>query len=126
MSQITSRKRASALSTALFLIGLAIVIFLGDWWPGIMLAIGVPLALRQFLLGHSFDAGVSLVIFCGVFATAQFDVGWEVLLPILLIFAALYILLREFQQNEEHPEDIEDEDLNHELEETSEEKEENR
>jgi predicted membrane protein len=122
MSQITSRRRASALSTALLLIGLAIIIFLGAWWPGIMLAIGIPLALRQFLLGHYFDMMMSLIIFCGVFITAQFEVGWEVLLPVLFILAAIYILLREFQQSREHPEDVDDEDLNHEIEESNEEK----
>jgi predicted membrane protein len=121
MSQITSRKRASAISTALLFIGLAIVTFLHAWWPGIMLVIGIPLALRQFLLGHHFDTLMSLVIFCGVFVTAQFEVGWEVLLPVLFILAAIYILLREFQENREHPEDVEEEDLNHEIEEISEE-----
>jgi ABC-type antimicrobial peptide transport system permease subunit len=117
MSQITSRKRASALSTALLLIGLAIVIFLRAWWPGIVLAIGIPLALRQALLGHYFDTFISLLIFGGVFITAQFEVSWDILLPVLFLVAALYILLREFQESSEHPEDIEDEDLNHELEE---------
>jgi 4-hydroxybenzoate polyprenyltransferase len=122
MSQITSRRRASAMSLPLLLLGLAIVIFLNAWWPGIVLVIGIPLALRQFLLGHYFDALVCLVVFCGVFFTAQFEMSRDVLLPVLFTFAALYILMREYQQSQEHPEDVDDEDLNHEIEEISEEK----
>lgn len=117
MSQITSRKRASAFSTALLLIGLAIVMFLDAWWPGIILVIGIPLALRQFLLGHFFDMGMTLVVFGLVFVIAGFDISWTILLPVIFLYAALQILLREFQQSREHPEDIEDEDANHEIEE---------
>ena len=48
---LTSKKKAQALSTAFFLLGLATLIFTDDWWPGIMLVVGLPLALRQFMLG---------------------------------------------------------------------------
>lgn len=122
MGQITSRRRASAISTSLFLIGIAIVAMIGSWWPGVMLAIGIPLALRQFLLGRVFDMYVSLFVFGGVFVTVQFDISWQVLLPIIFVLAAIYILLREFQEGKEHPEDIEEEDLNHEIEEKNEKK----
>jgi hypothetical protein len=121
MAQITSRKRASAIGTALFLIGLAIVTMLDSWWPGIMVAIGVPIAVRQFLLGRHFDMCVTLFIFLGVFVTVQFDIDWQTLLPMIFVIGALYVLLREFQENKEHPEDIEDEDVNHEIEEITEE-----
>ncbi len=91
-----SQKRAKTLSSALFLIGLAIVSLTNNWWPGMMLVIGIPLALRQYLLGRNYDALLSLVIFTGTFIIAGFDVSWEVILPILFILAALYILIREF------------------------------
>lgn len=118
MGQLMSRKRASAISTALFLVSLAIMIFIGSWWPAIMLAIGVPVALRQFLLGRHFDMCVTLFVFCGVFVTEQFDISWEILLPVLFVIGAIYILMREFQESKEHPEDIEDEDTNLEIEES--------
>ena len=82
-----------------------------------MLAVGLPLALRQFLLGRTFDMCMSLFVFGGVFITEQFDISWQILLPIIFVLAAIYILLREFQENREHPEDIVDEDVNHEIEE---------
>src|SRR3972149_298541 len=96
MTQIVSRKRAKSISVALFLVGLAIVTYLQAWWPGIMLAIGIPLALRQYLLGRHYDMGVSLFVFIGVFVTVQFNISWEVLLPVLFALGGIYVLFREY------------------------------
>lgn len=117
MSQIASRKRAKALSVALFLIGLAIVSYLNAWWPGIMLAVGIPLALRQFLLGRRFDMLVSLFVFVGVFITVQFDISWEVLLPVLFALGGIYVLFREYLESSEETVAEEEEDTNKEIEE---------
>ena len=116
---MTSKKKAQALSTALFLIGLAILIFTEAWWPGIMLAVGLPLALRQYLLGRPYDMCISLLVFLGTFITVQFDIRWRVFLPILFTIGAIYILCREFiSPDEEEEDEVEkDEDIQHEIEE---------
>ena len=115
---LTSKKRAMAISTALFLLGLAILIFTDAWWPGIMLAVGLPLSLRQYLLGRTYDMAISLLVFVGTFVTVQFDIAWRVFLPILFSIGAIFILFREFTGAEGEPEEEQEEDLNHELEET--------
>lgn len=112
-----SQRRAKAISSALFLFGLAIVSFMKSWWPDIMLVIGIPLAARQALLGRFYDMVISLVLFVGVFLTAQFDVSWEVLLPVVFTVAALYVLAREFFESKMLEEEEFEEDINHELEE---------
>lgn len=114
---ITSRKKAQALSTALFLIGVAVLIFTQNWWPGIMLAVGLPLGLRQYLLGREYDTIVTLAIFVGVFITVQFDISWQIFLPVLLTLGALYILAKEFLAPEPLSEEEKEEDLQHEIEE---------
>ncbi len=115
---ITSRKKAGALSTALFLLGLAVLTFTENyWWPGIMLVIGVPLALRQFLTGRTYDMVVSLLVFVGTFVTVQFDISWKIFLPILFTLGAIYILFREFMGPDERSEEEKEEELNHEIEE---------
>lgn len=114
---ITSKKKAQALSTALFLIGLATLIFTDAWWPGIMLIIGIPLALRQYLLGRSYDMMMTLLVFIGTFITVQFDISWRIFLPILFTLGALYILFREFLGPDETTEEEREEELNHEIEE---------
>ncbi len=117
MHPIVSRKRAKTLSVALFLIGLAIVSYLDAWWPGIMLAVGIPLAIRQYLLDRHWDMCISLFVFIGVFITVQFNISWEILLPVLFGLGGIYILCREFIENKEEPLDEEEEDINHEIEE---------
>ncbi len=117
MQQIASQKRAKILSTALFLVGLAIVSYLKAWWPGIMLAVGLPLALRQYLLGRHYDMWISLFVFVGVFITVQFNVAWEVLLPVLFALGGIYILFREYLESKTLPVEEEEEDLNQEIEE---------
>lgn len=113
---LTSKKRAKAISVALFLIGLAIISYLAAWWPGIMLVVGIPLALRQYLLGRHYDMGISLFVFVGVFVTVQFNISWEILLPVLFAIGGIYILFREFLESKE-PLAEEEEDINHEIEE---------
>lgn len=112
-----SKKKAQTVSTALFLLGLGALIFTDSWWPGIMLAVGFPLAVRQYLLGRHYDMIVTLVVFLGTFVTVRFDVSWRVFLPILFTLGAFYILLREFLGTEEETKADEEEDLNHEIEE---------
>ncbi len=113
---LLSKKKAKAICIALFLIGLAIISYLAAWWPGIMLVIGIPLALKQYLLGRHYDMGISLFVFIGVFVTVQFDISWQVLLPVLFAIGGIYILSREFLEDKE-PLAEEEEDINHEIEE---------
>ncbi len=117
MSQIVSKRRSKALSVALFLVGLAIVIYLNAWWPGIMLAIGIPLALRQYLLGRHYDMGMTLFVFVGVFVTVQFNISWQIILPVLFALGGIYILFREYLESKEEPLEEEEEDINQEIEE---------
>lgn len=113
---ITSKRKAKVLTTALFLVGLAIVSYLGAFWPGIMLAVGIPIALRQFLLGRHYDMGITLFVFGGVFVTVQFEIHWEILLPVLFGLGGVYILCREYLESKE-PLAEEEEDINCEIEE---------
>lgn len=115
--QVMSKRKAYSLSFAVFLICLAIVSYLKYWWPGIMLAIGIPLALRQYLLGKRFDMVISLVVFFGVFITVQFNIKWEIVLPVLFTLGGLYIFFKEFFGPKEISEADIDEDLNKEIEE---------
>src|SRR3989338_4658468 len=92
---ITSRKKSLLLSGALFFIGLIAIAMMHSLWPGIMLAIGLPLALRQYLLGKTHDTIITLFVFGGTFLTVAFDIQWELFLPVLFALGAFYVLIRE-------------------------------
>jgi hypothetical protein len=113
----TSKKRAQVVSTSALLFGLAILIFTENWWPGIMLAIGLPLAIRQFLMGRKYDMNITLLVFGGTFVTVAFDIPWKTILPVLFSLGAIYVLLREFFEIRASTEREREEDINQELDE---------
>lgn len=115
----TSQKRAKSISAAFFLIGLAIVSYMQSWWPGIMLVVGIPLAIRQYLLGRHYDMLLTLFVFVGFFITAGFDISWEILLPVLFLTAGVYILVRELCNPYSTTEPEDEESLAREIDESS-------
>ena len=118
--QKLSKKKAQALTFALFLIGLAILTLTKTWWPPIMLVIGLPLALQQYLLGRFYDMIITLVVFIGVYITVQFQIKWDILLPVLFTIGGIYIFVREFFGLKETTEEEKEEDINKEIEEIEE------
>ena len=120
---IMSKRKAHSLSFALFLIGLAIITYFKYWWPGIMLTVGIPIALKQYLDGKRFDMIVSLIVFLGAFITVQFDIKWEVVLPVLFTIGGLYVFFREFFGPKDITEADIEENQNKEIEEEKEEEE---
>jgi hypothetical protein len=118
----TSKKRAKAIALILFLLGLAIISYLGVWWPGIMLVVGIPLAVRQYLLGHFYDVGVTLIVFVGIFFIDLFNISGRYLLPVLFTLGAIYIFFRDYLESTTPSEAEREEDLNEEIEEESEKK----
>ena len=115
--QILSKKQAHSISFALFIVGIGILFFIDSWWPAIMLVVGIPMAVRQYLLGRKWDMAISLFVFIGIFITVQFDFPWKMILPVLFILGGLYIFLREIIGLRVTTEEEKEEDLNHEIEE---------
>ncbi len=115
--QITSKKRAGAISLALFFVGLGIVSIFDAWWPALMIVIGFPLALRQFLVGKYYEMLITILIFGGIYAIDQYKFSGNVILPVVFFVCALFILMREYVDNKTEQEDQKEEDLNHEIEE---------
>ena len=114
---VMSKRKAHTLSFALFLIGLAIISYFKFWWPGIMLAVGLPIATRQYLLGKRFDMIISLVVFLGAFITVQFNIRWDIVLPVLFTIGGLYVFFKEFFGPKEVVEEEVEEDTNIEIDE---------
>jgi len=115
MKRILSDRRAKALSASLFFASLAFIAFNNLWWPWILLAIGLPLAVSHALKGQLRDTLLCLFIFTGLFTTYKFAL--PVFLPVLFGLAGLYILLKEFFEPEEPTEGELDEEVNKEIEE---------
>lgn len=116
--QFVSYKKAKSLALATFLLGLGIISIDGQFWPDIMIAAGIALAFKHFLLRKFYDTILTLLIFLGVYFSEKFDFDSTLYLPVLLITSAIFILTREYIEVKLLPEDQKEEDLNHEIEET--------
>jgi hypothetical protein len=91
-----SKKRADAISNGIFLISLGILAFADFWWPGILLAIWISLAIRQCFTGRFYDLIISTIILLGLFTVSILKLDWSVLVPVLLIVGGIYIIFREY------------------------------
>ncbi len=111
------RKRAKIVALVLFLFGIVIITYLNNWWPGIMLVVGVPLAILQYLQGRHYDMGITLFVFIGAWVTVQFEIQWQVFLPVLFAIGGVYIFFREWIESRT----AEEEEFEEEKEETEEE-----
>lgn len=90
-----SYAKATYWSFLLFLITLGVVSFMGAFWPGIILIVGIPLASRQFLVARYRDAIMTGVVFVGSYVTIVYDINWELFLPALFVLGAFYIFFNE-------------------------------
>lgn len=95
------KRKANALSNGVFLIGLGILFYTNAWWPGILIAIWVSLALRQYLTSRTYDLIISTFILVGLFLITLFKLDWSLLMPILFVIGGIYIIFREYYFAEE-------------------------
>jgi hypothetical protein len=91
-----SKRKAEAIANGAFLIGLGVLFATNAWWPGILLAIWVSLAIRQYLTGRMYDLTISSVIMLGLFFISLFKLDWSILMPILFVVGGIYIIFREY------------------------------
>lgn len=93
---LLSKRKTEAIANGCFLIALGILFYTGAWWPGILLAIWVLLAVRQYFSGRSYDLFISSVILLGLFLVTYFKYDWSVLMPVLFVVGGIYIIFREY------------------------------
>jgi predicted membrane protein len=120
--QILSQRKALIFSFILFLLGVAVLTYVRNFWPAIALVLGIPLALKQYLTGKHYDMAMTLFVFIGIFVTVQFDISWHILLPILFTFGGIYVFCKEFFNLKSITEIDDEQDLNKEIEEDQEKK----
>jgi predicted membrane protein len=90
------KKKIEAISNGVFIICLGILFFTGGWWPGILLALWVLLAIRQYFTHRIRDLVISSIILLGLFALSFFNIEWSVILPVLFVIGGIYIIFREY------------------------------
>lgn len=93
---LMSKRKADAISNGIFFILLGILFYTNAWWPGILVAIGVTFALRQFLTGRTIDFIVTLAILAFIILITYAGLALSILMPILFILGGIYVIVREY------------------------------
>lgn len=92
---IFPKRKAEAISNGIFLILLGILIHTGQWWPGIIFALGLCYALRQYLTGRRFNFLLTVAII-GIFGFLTLTTAlFSSLFPLLFIFSGFYLVAKE-------------------------------
>lgn len=85
-----------AISSGIFLVGLAILFITKFWWPGILLVLWVSVGVREYLSRRYYDFFISTIILLGLFAVYMLKLDWNVLVPVVFVVGAIYIVMKEF------------------------------
>lgn len=91
-----SEKKTRAISLSILFLGLAVLSFTGTWWPWLMAVVGLSTIVKHVLRGKFYDAGLSLIIFVGIVVTTGWDIGGKYFLPVFLILASIYMIVKAF------------------------------
>lgn len=95
INRIVSNQKAEAISRGVFLIALGILFYTNAWWPGILIAIWLNIAIKQYFSGRFYDLFVTSVVLIGLYLVTIFKLNWTILLPILFVTGGIYIIFRE-------------------------------
>lgn len=93
MKYYISRKKIDSISKGVLLICIGLLLYTGAWWPGIIFAIGLWVAVRQYLSGRKYDLMLTLML-CG--GCAIFTLSFIILMPLFLIGSGVYLIGREY------------------------------
>lgn len=82
-------KNADSISGGIFLIGLGLLFWVGWFWPGILLLVGITGMVHESLRGKVWNGLTSLLIMGGLTAVFSLNWSWTTVLPIALIAIGL-------------------------------------
>lgn len=90
------KKKAYTVSNGVFLVILGFLFYTGQWWPGILFALGLTFAVRQYLTGRRFDLFLT-VIMVGILSVITFTGNLlSTIFPLFLIAGGLFLIAKEF------------------------------
>lgn len=90
------KRKAESIAHGVFFILLGYLFYTDRWWPGILFALGVTIAIRQILTGRQIDFLITLALIAllGIITLTGF--AFSSLFPLLFIAIGLYLVIREF------------------------------
>jgi len=100
------KRKADTIFNGIFLILLGFLFYTGQWWPGILFAFGLTLAIRHYLTGRRLSL-LFTVLSVGVLGviTLAGNLLWT-LFPLFLMAGGIFLVAKEFLLFKNKPEDL--------------------
>ena len=99
------QRKASAIWLGIFLIGLAVLIYTGWWWPGIMVVLGLAGCAELVFRGQIWRGIGTLVFFLAIptvlWIIEVTPIRWEIAGPLILIGIGVIVLVKAFVLRDE-------------------------
>lgn len=89
------KRKADTISNGIFLILLGSLFYTGQWWPGILFALGLTVALQQYLTGRRLDFFITLLIIGIVGVITLMGYIFSSFFAVLLILIGIYLVAKE-------------------------------
>ncbi len=96
------RNRTPSVSGGVFLIGLGILVYIGWWWPGILLIIGLASSAELILRGKYISAMVTFGFFAAIPLLVSANIPWHIVGPFILIAMGAAAIFRSATQPSEN------------------------
>lgn len=89
------KRKADAISNGVFLILLGLLFYTQQWWPGLLFALGLSFAIRQYLTGRRVNFFITLMLLglLGILTLAS--QMFSLLFPILFIGLGVCLIGKE-------------------------------
>jgi hypothetical protein len=89
------KRKADTISNGVFLVLLGILFYTEQWWPGILFALGLTFAVRQYLTGRRMNFLITIILIglLGILTLAGNK--FALFFPILFIAAGLVLIGKE-------------------------------
>src|SRR5215211_4349228 len=89
------KRKANAISNGVFLVLLGILFYTDQWWPGILFALGLTFAIRQYLTGRRLDFFLTVAVVGVLGAITLAGHIFSTFFPLLFIAGGIYLVAKE-------------------------------
>ncbi len=92
---IFSKRKVDTIANGVFLVLLGILFYTNQWWPGILFALGLTFAIRQYLRGRRLNFLIILTLIALLAVLTLAGQVFSLLFPFIFIGIGLYLIAKE-------------------------------